>query len=435
MIFDRYFGQVHSYVARRLGPDIAYGTVCSRLSRARRTLRATPRGPVMNELERLRRAFPEAEAPTPEALAAARRQVAALIAEEAAGTQARPSWRGAAHAGWVGTAVTAATAVVTVVGLGGALLVGGPGDGDLGGPGAGVTPTAPRLVTAAQVLIAAAVRQEVDEKVSGRFFRVRSLQLSANTRVGSPKYRLERRSITESWMPMKPGVESWFGWVNLGYRPVTVADLAEWRAQGTPQTWRLPDEKDPISTADGEPVVHNMSFHDVPPGYYLGGGKPLSAQEIAGLPTNPVALQRILGQSAGPDATAAEREYTIFDAAGHLLFEMPSPPKLRGAALRVLAALPGTHIRPGVKDPTGRVGTEVTLTSDLSKAGGGKTFLFRSGRTSVRRFTSCSPAPAVRSASASDALTVLPAPGSPGGGSSLCGASRVEPWGFCSSWI
>ena len=56
----------------------------------------------------------------------------------------------------------------------------------------------------------------------------------------------------------------------------------------------------------------------------------------------------------------------MFAAAGQLLFETPSPPKLRGAALRVLAALPGTRIRTGVKDPIGRVGTEITI--DLPKA-------------------------------------------------------------------
>jgi hypothetical protein len=333
----------------------------------------------VNEFEQLRRAFPDAEAPTPEAAAAARRQIEALVREERT-RQRRP---GAARAGWVGTAVTAVTAVVAVAGLGGAMLVGGGGDGGGAVPGTTVTPTAPRLMTAAQVLIAAAVRQEVDEKVTGKYFRVRSLHLSANTRVGSPKYTLERRSISESWMPMKPGVQSWFGWVNLAYRPATAADAAKWRAQGSPTSWQLPYEVDPITTEDETPVVNKMSFRDVPPGYYLTGDKPLSAQQIAALPTDPVALEAMLARSAGPADTAAEREYRVFAAAGRLLFELPSPPKLRGAALRVLAALPGTHIQAGVKDPIGRVGTEITLTADLSKASGDKTVLFGSGASYI----------------------------------------------------
>ncbi|MEU4292606.1 CU044_5270 family protein [Kribbella sp. NPDC026596] len=334
----------------------------------------------MNEFEHLRRAFPQQDAPTPEAAAAARQQVEALIRE--AKSDKRRAVR-VARAGWVGTAVTAATAVVAVAGLGGALLAGGGGDGDAVVPGAGGTTTAPRLVTAAQVLIAAALRQEVDEKVSGKFFRVRSLQVSATTRVGNPKYTLERRSITESWMPMKPGVESWFGWVNLAYRPATVNDVAKWQAQGSPQSWKLPYEVDPISTKDGEPVVNKMSFRDVPPGYYLTGDRPLTAQQIAALPTDPIALRGVLARSVGPRETADERNYAVFAAAGRLLFELPSPPKLRGAALRVLAALPGTQIRAGVKDPIGRVGTEITLTADLSKASGGRTFLFAGGASYI----------------------------------------------------
>ncbi|MEV5961965.1 CU044_5270 family protein [Kribbella sp. NPDC051952] len=328
----------------------------------------------MNEFEKLRRAFPEQDGPTPEAIRAARQQIEGLIRE--ARTPAVSKWR----AGWVGTAVTAATAMVAVVGLGGALLVGNRG-GSEAGPSV-VTPMSPRLVTAAQVLLAAAVRQEVDEKVSGRYYRVRSLQVTTGPRVGRPRYTLERRSITESWMPMKPGVESWFGWVQLGYRPATPADVAMWKAQGSPRTW-LPYPDQLISSSDGEPVVNKMSFRDVPPGYFLTGDKPLSAQQIAALPTDPAKLTKVLAQGTLPDATAEVRNYAIFSAAGRLLFETPSPPKLRGAALRVLATLPGTRIRTGVKDPIGRVGTEVTITADLSKASGGKTFLFGRGASFI----------------------------------------------------
>lgn len=347
----------------------------------------------MNEFDQLRKAFPEADAPTPDATRSARRRVEHLIREAKPGSpdvvnrwrgQPRRGWREVVRAGWVGTAVTATTAVVAVVGLGGSLLVGRGGDeGAVPGGTGTVTPAAPRMVTAAQVLIAAAVRQEVDEKVSGKYFRVRSLQLSASTRVGSPRYTLERRSITESWMPMKPGVQSWFGWVNLGYRPATPTDADKWRAQGAPTTWQLPYEEDPISTRDSEPVVNKMSFRDVPPGYYLTDDKPLSAQQIAALPTDPAQLEVYLARAADPRASTTERDYAVFAAAGRLLFELPSPPKLRGAALRVLAALPGTHVRPGVEDPIGRVGTEVTITADLSRPGDGRTVLFATGATYI----------------------------------------------------
>lgn len=257
----------------------------------------------MNDFDVLRKAFPEQEPPSPEVTEAARRRLV---------DRPRDSF---ARTGRLGTAITAATALVAVVGLGGALFV-GHGDSL---PAAPTTTTAPRVRTAAEVLIALAVQQEKDEKVSGKYFRVRSLQVTTG--------KFARRTITESWMPMKPGVASWFGWVDL---------------------------------AHPTPVVNKMSFRDVPPGYYLTGEKPLSAKQIAALPTCPATLQQALST---PGLSAADQNYAVFSAAGRLLFEMPSPPKLRGAALRVLAALPGTRIRSGVKDPIGRIGTEVSITT------------------------------------------------------------------------
>ncbi|MFI7068388.1 CU044_5270 family protein [Kribbella sp. NPDC050124] len=289
----------------------------------------------MNDLERIRKAFPEAEAPSAQATAAARRQVEALIREAESDHGGRVyAFRSMARAGWIGSVVTAVTAVLTVVGLGVPLLHGVDGVGEAAP--ATVTPSAPRLASASRVLIAVAQLQETDEKVSGKFFRVRSLQVNGT-----------RRVVTESWMPMKPGVQSWFGWVSL--------------------------------TSPTEPVVNKMAFDEVPPGYYLTGDKPLTAQQIAALPTDPVKLRAVLSRAADPEATASEREYVVFAAAGRLLFEMPSPPKLRGAALRVLATLPDTRVRTDVKDPIGRIGTEIIFTPDPSMPSAGKTFLHRGG--------------------------------------------------------
>jgi hypothetical protein len=72
----------------------------------------------------------------------------------------------------------------------------------------------------------------------------------------------------------------------------------------------------------------------------------------------------------------------VFSAAGRLLFEMPSPPKLRGAALRVLSMLPGTEFELNVKDPIGRVGTAFTY--DWAGRGGrpsGEPTMLNDGRT------------------------------------------------------
>ncbi|WP_405060752.1 CU044_5270 family protein [Kribbella sp. NBC_01505] len=309
----------------------------------------------MNELESIRNAFPEDDGPSPEASAAARRQLQALIHEEKRRSRTRLAW--------IGGAVTATTAVVTVVALGVPLLQ-GPSSGDVGVAPATLTP--PRLASASEVLIAAAVQQEADEKVSGKYFRVRTLHVDTGTRVGNPKYTLKRQSIDERWMPMKPGVESWFGWVELGYKPATPGDEAKWRAQGAPTSWVQSELVNPITLAPTKPVVNKMSFEDVPVGYYLTGTKPLSAQQIAALPTDPVKLREFLAQGADP-ANAEAQNYTVYSAAGRLLFEAPSPPKLRGAVLRVLSTIPGVTIEQNVKDPLGRVGTKISLKTDFGR--------------------------------------------------------------------
>jgi hypothetical protein len=256
--------------------------------------------------------------------------------------------------------VTVTVATVAVGALATPLLLNAGSGPDAAPVPSTVSPSA-RLVTASQVLTQVAIKQEVDERVSGRFYRVRSLQIRGTTEVGDPKYRLERRSITESWMPMRQGVESWFGWVDLGARPATAADQAQWKAQGSPKSWHLDYEVDPVTMAPGAPVVRKMTFDEVPPGYYLSGETPVPAKAIQALPTDPAKLRTVLARGAAKGASSDEIDYTVFTAAGRLLFELPSPPKLRGAALRVLSELPGARITEHVKDPIGRPGTEISF--------------------------------------------------------------------------
>ena len=136
-----------------------------------------------------------------------------------------------------------------------------------------------------------------------------------------------------------------------------------------------------MTMAPNWPTVRKMTFAEVPPGYYLSGVKPVTAQQIEALPTDPAKLRAYLAAGAARGATAEEINYTVFNAAGRLLFEMPSPPKLRGAALRVLSALPGTEFKENVKDAIGRTGTQITMAWPKTVAGARKT-LYDDGGTS-----------------------------------------------------
>ncbi len=334
----------------------------------------------MDEFDKIRSAFPEQPKPSAEVTAKARQRVQALV-REAETVRRRDRWYAAARAGRVGMALTAAAASVALIALAVPLVL-PPGSGPDAAPVPSTIAPTPRLMTASQVLLAVAVKQEQNEKVSGKYYRVRSLQLRGTTTVGSPKYRIDRRNITESWMPGKQGVESWFGWVDLGARPATPADEAKWRAQGSPTEWQLTYEKDPVTMAPGEPVVHKMTFDAVPPGYYLSGIKPVTAQVIQNLPTDPVKLRAVLASNPQPGATADLINYQVFSAAGRLLFEMPSPPKLRGAALRVLSMLPGVEFKENAKDAIGRTGIRITLDWERTAKPGSRMTMLGDGRTS-----------------------------------------------------
>ena len=262
----------------------------------------------MDELNKIRSAFPEQPGPSPHVTDQARRQVQAL-AREAATARRRDRLYAAAKSGRAGIGLTAVAASVALAALAAPIVL-GPGSGPDAGPVPSTVIPTPRLMTASQVLLATAVKQEKNEKVSGKYYRVRSLQLRVGTRVGSPKYTLERRSITESWMPMKQGVESWFGWVDLGARPATPGDTAKWKAQGSPRSWQLNYEVDPVTMDPNWPTVRKMTFDEVPPGYYLSGVRPVTAKQIQALPTDPAKLRTVLAAGAEPGATAEEIDYT-----------------------------------------------------------------------------------------------------------------------------
>ncbi|MYQ77489.1 MULTISPECIES: CU044_5270 family protein [unclassified Streptomyces] len=85
------------------------------------------------------------------------------------------------------------------------------------------------------------------------------------------------------------------------------------------------------------------------------GNASVAWDDLDTLPTRPDALRRAL--AAGAKGSAAEQ--TVRQA-GELLTGAPVSPRLRAALYRVLAATPGAVVTGGVKDATGRTGTQVS---------------------------------------------------------------------------
>ncbi|MGW1124919.1 CU044_5270 family protein [Streptomyces sp. NPDC002526] len=86
----------------------------------------------------------------------------------------------------------------------------------------------------------------------------------------------------------------------------------------------------------------------------VGNGS-VAWDDLDTLPTRPDALRRAL--AAGAKGSAAEQ--TVRQA-GELLTGAPVSPRLRAALYRVLAATPGAVVTEGVKDATGRTGTQIS---------------------------------------------------------------------------
>ncbi len=309
----------------------------------------------MNEFDMVRTAFP----PEPDGL---RRDVAATTRNElqAMGRKATNRRRQPIGRVKVGLALTACGALVAVGLLGLPLL----SSGDGGAPQPGVIGAAPggHTAMANQVLVAAAVRQEQQATPSGKYYRTRWLETIRTIHVGSPAYNLERRRITESWVPAQAGAAPWLGLVDLGFRPASPQDEARWRAQGSPTSWPRGGGDPAMTLSPGRPSLYRLSPDsggDV--AFPEGSSTSWTVAEINALPTDAVQLRARLAVGLEQPASAADADRYVFQAAARLLFETPASPKLRGAALRVLAALPGIQMRTGVSDPIGRKGTEFAL--------------------------------------------------------------------------
>ncbi|MBQ0905442.1 CU044_5270 family protein [Micromonospora sp. U21] len=223
----------------------------------------------------------------------------------------------------------------------------------------GVTP-----VTARDILLAAATRAEQAPAESGKYWHVKTLDVFGPQRVGtdSDGYWMLRRSVNESWDASDPRETSWTGRRELGIRPYSAADEQAWRAAGSPTEWTL-DTDSPnklvLSTRPGEGTL----TRDTEAPRYLEDLGQLSLEQVRQLPDEQGALrvwvtsriQKEMGVAAGSTAS----NQLLFGFLSRMLLDTPAPPKVRAAAFRILADIPGVRSLGTVKDESGRSGQGV----------------------------------------------------------------------------
>lgn len=167
----------------------------------------------------------------------------------------------------------------------------------------------------------------------------------------------------------------------LGTKPATPEDEKKWRADGSPKTWTYPEGKNSpaFTTAAGAREVRredaNGSLGD------LTTGVPMTPDRLGKLPVTHEGLRDYLESAikkrnmsgAGPalgHGPVADQQ--IYDLGVQIIMNLPVSPKVRAAAYRMIATLPGVTAVGDVTDPLGRRGQAVSIlrTTDTGESEG-----------------------------------------------------------------
>ncbi|GAA4619585.1 CU044_5270 family protein [Actinoallomurus vinaceus] len=231
-----------------------------------------------------------------------------------------------------------------------------------------------RTGTSGNALLVAATNAE-KAAPSGAYWHTRRIDgtIYAVGRTRADHYKIESKQQYDSWVG-RDGRES-RNYSDLPARPWTAQDKAKWQRAGSPMTVQVP-------TADGPGVLFLNPKSPVGPphprpmkGNEVRRFYGMTPAQIAKLPTEPKALEKRLlalrGDWHAYSSTAVkerlgalrgeERVRALSDVAGDLLADAPTPPKVRAAAFRMLAAQPGVRAGGTATDPLGRTGTVISL--------------------------------------------------------------------------
>jgi hypothetical protein len=247
--------------------------------------------------------------------------------------------------------------------------------------GSGSTISAPpatgsvKAMSASEVLLVAAAQEELGEPTTGKYFRVRTVgsrewtvrngkvTCCGSGPAGPGGYKVRELSVVETWTGLKGGT-AWMGVRSLGAHPATAADEAAWRRAGSPTSWNA----GPTDTSDKHDQIISTkpgkaTFFELKDGAdrYPALGLNATLQDVLALPATPRELRGQLLKVKAKSAPDASEIAALAQISAGLLSETPALPKVRGAAFRLLAGLPGATVKQDVKDLAGRTGTAVVF--------------------------------------------------------------------------
>ncbi|MEU7893770.1 CU044_5270 family protein [Nonomuraea sp. NPDC049152] len=312
----------------------------------------------MNPIDELRAARPAHLGDTPTDERTRRSELAYAMSQ---GPIARR--RGKSRLVW-GLSLAGAAVAVTAV----AVLTAGTGGGTAPrAPSAAPASSSPVKLTAQQVLLVAATRAERQPATSGEFWHTETLGRNLFTAPGGYVMVTEQRD--EMWVSKRG---QWSRSQYLGAKPATDEDRAKWAAAGSPAEIKVAVPGKGVGRL--VPVAANKpytSHHTGKEVFWLGRNVTLA--DLAALPDDEAGLKAWLlkyyeGKGTESDAPMAEDAW-LFQVTAGLITDMPVSAKVRGAAFRMLAALPSVTAVGEVTDARGRSGTAIAMETESSANG------------------------------------------------------------------
>ncbi|WP_433258292.1 CU044_5270 family protein [Streptosporangium sp. CA-135522] len=275
----------------------------------------------------------------------------------------------------------AASAVIVVITSGTA--PGGPDSTTLAQPpsadastGSSARPDA--KPSARQILLAAAT--SVARTSANGDYWVNRVVSGSTLLAPNGKYLLEQAYSEELWASPEAGKPTWLITQFLGAKPATPEDKEAWRADGSPKTWTYPGKR--IAEGGRSFVTESRTVtaaagprearREVAGGSLgmLTNGEPMTPDRLGKLPATPEELRDYLESvikkqaadgNVPPLGQGRHADLRIYDMGVHIIMRFPVSPKVRAAAYRMIASLPGVTAVGEVTDPLGRRGRAVSI--------------------------------------------------------------------------
>ncbi|GII28311.1 CU044_5270 family protein [Planotetraspora mira] len=274
--------------------------------------------------------------------------------------------RGRAGIG-LGLLATAAAAAVAVAAV---------GIGAGGGSGTAPVAGAPATELSAKSILLAAADQAATES-AGRYWRLHMLSGSSGRVEGVTPYTVFGPNEFDGWRSPSAQETDYTFQRELAAYPLTNADKAAWKADGSPSSVKVRNNEDfyTYTLTDGgwttkriTPEIKksaSASFKQLCARADAAAKCPPSAQltwaEKEKIASDPARFQELLFPKAAPGTSPANKLMQGFD----FLIEQPASPEIRAKAFRILADLPGVRSVGKVKSLDGRTGVGIAAEGEM----------------------------------------------------------------------